>query len=254
MSTDWYLDEQLWQDFYHCMFSPADFQRAEVQTQAMLNLLGVMPHSVLDLGCGPGRHSLALARSGCAITAIDTSAFLLQRLREKLQQHNTAEQDDLQIDIEQTDMRSFSRPQAFDLVVCLWSSFGYFEAAADNHKVLQQSLANLRAGGRLVIDVAGKESLLRQLQPVHADEFDDGSLLITRPVLIDDMTRMEVEWLLLHADDTVARTCFTHFIYSAAELQQMLHQAGFSKVQCYGDWDGCDYDLDAERLIVVAEK
>ncbi len=254
MSNAWYLDEQLWRDFYHCMFSPKDFQCADEQTSAMLNLLGLMPESVLDLGCGPGRHSLPLARSGCAVTAIDTSAFLLQRLREQLQQHNAAENDDLEINIEQADMRTFSRPQAFDLVVCLWSSFGYFEASEDNQQVLQQCHDNLRSGGRLVIDVAGKEILLRQLQPVHADEFDDGSLLITRPVLLDNMTRMEVEWLLIRADDTLARTQFTHFIYSASELEQMLRQTGFSAVQMFGDWDGCEYDLDAERLIVVAEK
>jgi len=254
MSSAWYLDEQLWQDFYHCMFSPADFQRAGYQVAALLNLLGQMPQTVLDLGCGPGRHSLPLARSGCAVTAIDTSTFLLQRLHQHLQDHNAAEQDDLSINIEQVDMRTFSQPAAFDLVVCLWSSFGYFDTPEDNLRVLQQSHANLCAGGRLVIDVAGKEILLRQLQPVHADEFDDGSLLITRPAPIDNMTRMEVEWLLVRADDSVARTQFTHFIYSTAELQQMLQQTGFSNIQFYGDWDGCDYDLDAERLIVVAQK
>jgi len=254
MSQAWYLNEQLWRDFYHCMFSPEDFQRAEDQTSAMLNLLGLMPQTVLDLGCGPGRHTLPLARSGCDVTAIDTSAFLLQRLREQLQQHKLDEDDDLSIHIEQADMRSFSSAQAFDLVVCLWSSFGYFDTPEDNQQVLQHSHDNLRQGGRLVIDVAGKETLLRELQPVHADEFEDGSLLITRPVLIDDMTRMDVEWLLLRSDDSVARTHFTHFIYSAAELRQMLVQAGFSAVQFYGDWDGSDYDLDVDRLIVVAEK
>jgi len=254
MSNPWYLDEQLWQDFYHCMFSAADFQRGEDDVAALLNLLGLMPQTVLDLGCGPGRHSLPLARSGCDVTAVDTSPFLLQRLREHVQQHNASEHDDLDIRSEQVDMRSYRSTQAFDLVVSLWSSFGYFDTPEDNLQVLQASHHNLRPGGHLVIDVAGKEILLRELQPVHADEFADGSLLITRPALIDNMTRMEVDWLLLRADDSVARARFTHFIYSAAELQQMLQQTGFSSVQCYGGWDARDYDLDAERLIVVAEK
>ena len=45
------------------------------EVRALTDLLGLGPQSrVLDVGCGPGRHALALAAAGCSVTGIDISA------------------------------------------------------------------------------------------------------------------------------------------------------------------------------------
>jgi SAM-dependent methyltransferase len=43
----------------------------------------VRPGRVLDLGCGPGRNAVWLARQGCAVTGVDFSAGALERAREQ---------------------------------------------------------------------------------------------------------------------------------------------------------------------------
>ncbi len=250
MQDNWFFDEQLWQDFYDCMFSSTDFQRAEQQIDALFAYLGYLPERILDLGCGPGRHALPLAQRGCRVTALDSSALLLDKLRSAMA---ASDVEASQIEILHQDMRTFSRPGHYDLITSLWTSFGYFDDEQDNLELLRQCHSNLNAEGVLLIDTVGKEYLTRNLQPVHARDYDDGRILIERPVLNDNMTRVSIEWLLINGEQ-VKRTEFSHAIYSGVELADRLHDAGFEDVVLYGDWEAGDYNIDAERLIAVARK
>jgi len=53
--------------------------------QALYGSLG--GQKVLDVGCGTGRHTLALARAGARVTALDQSTEMLDRARVKLHGH-----------------------------------------------------------------------------------------------------------------------------------------------------------------------
>jgi SAM-dependent methyltransferase len=247
MAADWYFDEQLWKEFYSCMFSPAQFELAEEQVEQITSLIGRQPERVLDLACGPGRHTLPLLRNGCKVTAVDTSPFLMNDLMQRL------DAESLQADVVHADMRSFRRDNSFDLAVCLWSSFGYFEAPEDDRKVLTNIFNSLRDNGQFIIDTVGKEYMLRQLEPVHVREFDDGGVLFERPQLVNNCSRIINDWTLVR-DGEVFRTSFSHTVYSAVELQDRLFAAGFTSVAVYGDLGGSEFDADSDRLVVVAGK
>lgn len=243
MSDEWYLDEDFWRVFGPLMFDGQGFSEGEREIEQLVELLGARPDAVLDLGCGPGRHALPLARRGCAVTAVDTSPALLDDL--------TAEAGELPIEPVRADMREFVRESAFDLVLVMWTSFGYFADEADHERVLDNIRASLRPGGRLVLDLVGLEYLCRHLQPVHLTEYDDGRLLVERPVLVDEMRRVENEWLLIDGD-RVHRRHWSHRVWSAGEITRLLAERDFAIESVCGDYRGADYDLEAERLIVIA--
>ncbi|MGY6631301.1 MAG: class I SAM-dependent methyltransferase [Wenzhouxiangella sp.] len=245
MSTDWYLEDEFWRNFGPLMFNEESFQLAADQLPGLLKLIGTEPGNVLDLGCGPGRHSLPLAASGYPVTAVDTSKTLLEHLE--------AARGDLPIEIVEADMREFVRADAFDLVLLMWTSFGYFEDEADHARVLDNIHQSLKPGGRLVLDLVGVETLARTLEPAHVTEYDDGRLLLERPMLTDDMTRIDNEWLLIDGDE-VLRQHFSHRVWSAGEIRRLLAHHGFDVIAIHGDYDGADYDLDAERMIVIAQR
>ncbi len=245
MADEWYFDERLWEQFYDCMFSAAQFEAGEAQVSQLIGLLGREPERVLDLACGPGRHTLPLCRAGFAVTAVDSSEYLLTDLRRRLQHEG------LSAEVLQRDMREFTRPDSYDLALCMWSSFGYFDRPEDDLKVLKNVVAALNAGGRFVLDVVGKEYLARQLEPVMVRDFPDGAMLIEQPCLIDNMTRLSNRWTLVRGD-SVYRTSFSHRCYSALELEDRLFAAGFKSVAIYGGLDGSEYNLDSERLLIVA--
>lgn len=245
--NQWYTDEEFWDTFGSLMFGEGQFTEAAEQLPDLLGLAGIEPVEVLDLGCGPGRHALPLARAGYRVRAVDTSARLLAELDRR------AAEADLEVRCEQADMRKYRDPEAFDLVVVMWTSFGYFEDEVDHRRVLDNIRVSLRPGGRVLLDLVGLEYLCRNLEPVHLTEYEDGRILVERPVLTDNLSRLENQWLLI-AGDRVHRTEFSHRVWSAGEITRLVEEAGLDLVAIYGGYGGEDYDLEAERMIVVAEK
>ncbi len=244
----WYLDERFWQLFYPVMFGPERFELARRQVPQLLRFLDLSRGQVvLDLACGPGRHSVPLAQAGLRVTGLDASPFLLQQARAYAREAGVKPRWLRQ------DMRAPLGEGEYEAVLCLWSSFGYFDDPGDDLLVLQQVRRALKPGGRLLLDLVGKETLLRELQPVHCTEFEHGDLLFERPVLTDNMRRLENVWYLIR-DGQVHEQTWAHNIYTAAELEQLCRQAGFSRIEAYADLDGGEYDLEAERLLLLAVK
>ena len=244
---DWFEDETFWNKLYPFLFTDSKLEAADSEVDSVLQLAGLEHGDVLDLACGPGRHSVALAKQGFRVTGVDLSAFLLGKARERARAH------DVDIEWVQEDMRRFVRPETFDLAISLFSSFGYFDNCDDDLRVLRNLHKSLRAGGTLVMELAGREPLARGFHPTTSKELADGRLLVERHQVVDDWTRIENQWIVI--EDGVATTFrFDFTVYSGRELKDLLLQAGFSQVQLFGAYDARGYDLDAERLIAVARK
>jgi hypothetical protein len=104
-----------------------------------------------------------------------------------------------------------------------------------------------------VIDVLGKERLARNWLSAICSNLEDGSLLLQRPEVCADWTRIRNEWVLIKEGCARSFT-FEHTIYSGRELKNILLEAGFGQVTLYGDLQGGSYGIDADRLIAVAYK
>jgi SAM-dependent methyltransferase len=244
---EWFENDDFWRDFYPFMFPAERFAAAPDEVSRLLTLTQCDGGSVLDLCCGPGRHSVELARRGFQVTGVDRSPFLLERAREH------AASSGASIEWVKQDMRNFVRPASFDLACSLFTSFGYFEDERDDLRVLRNLYQSLKAKGVLVMEVLGKERLARVWKDTMCTELADGSLVFQRPQIRDDWTRIRSEWTLVK-DGSARSFTFEHTIYSGRELKDRLLSCGFKEVRLFGDQQGSPYSLDALRLIAVAHK
>ena len=244
---DWFEDESFWSKLYPFLFTDRKLEAAEVEVDSVLQFAGLDQGDVLDLACGPGRHSVALAKRGFRVTGVDLSAFLLGKAKQR------ARTQDVDLEWIQEDMRRFVRPEAFDLALSLFTSFGYFESKDDDRKVLRNIRKSLRTGGTLIMEIAGREALARRFHPTTSKELDDGRLLVERHEVVDDWTRIRNQWIVIE-DGTATSFKFDVTVYSGQELKNMLFDAGFADVKLYGAHDGREYALNAERLIAIARK
>jgi hypothetical protein len=85
------------------------------------------------------------------------------------------------------------------------------------------------------------------------DVLDDGTMIVQRPEICDDWTRVRNDWIIIKGSQ--AKTFkFHHTIYSGQELKDRMEQVGFDSVKLYGDLDGRPYDSNAQRLIITGLK
>lgn len=245
---DWFTDESFWERLYPVLFSDERFAAAGDEARQLIELTGVRSGAALDLCCGPGRHAIALAREGFSMTGVDLSEFLLGKARAR------AAADGVEVEWVRDDLRTFVRPGAYDLVLNLFTSFGYFALPSDNMQALRNMTESLSETGCLVIDTLGKEALAERL-PLNRQptEERDGSLLIQRMEVVDDWCRVRSEWMLVRGD-RAERFHFEHTLYSGHELRELMNWAGLSDVQLYGGLDGRPYGPGATRLVAVGRK
>jgi SAM-dependent methyltransferase len=118
---------------------------------------------VLDVGCGPGRHSLALARRGIETHGVDLSpdfVALAQR---------SAEQEGLPATFAVQDVRTLDEPEQYDAVVCLCQG-GFGLLGGDDAEVIGRIAATIRPGGRLALTAFSAPFAIRWLE--DGEEFD----------------------------------------------------------------------------------
>lgn len=247
---DWYENDRFWELMRPYMFPDERWERATEEVDALVERLDLKPgDDVLDVPCGPGRHALELADRGMELTAVDRTRLFVEEVEE------LAEQQGLDIEVQMEDMRQFRRPGFYDAILNLFTSFGYFEDQEDDRRVLELFFENLRPGGAVVLEMAGKEGLARNYCARDWNEFDDGAILLEHRELSQDWSWITNRWILLTPDEQRHEFRLGHRLYSGAELRRLVERAGFVDVEVTGSLDGKeDYPPDSFRLVVVGRK
>jgi SAM-dependent methyltransferase len=154
-------------EHYSRMFG--DFEVKAAEQGALLERLGVTAASpgalAVDLGCGSGFQSIALARLGYRVLAVDFSRRLLDEL--------TARTRGLAVEAVAGDIRDVARlaPQGITLAVCMGDTLSHLEREADLDRLFQGVASRLVLGGRLVLsfrDLSGELCDLDRVIPVGA--------------------------------------------------------------------------------------
>lgn len=247
MEREWHADERFWRDLYPYMFKPEVYELAKEQVDQVLALSGCESGKVLDLCSGPGRHSVLLAGRGFEVTGVDRTRFLMDKAKA------FAEEAGVRVEWVEADMRQFRRENAFDLVLNLFTSFGYFEDGAEDRMVLEHVLASLRPGGTFMMQLMSRERLAKIFLETSSEAFPDGTLLVQRRWVVKDWTAIANDWMLVRGGQ-VEHYPFEHRVYAGSELRTLLEKVGFRDVQLFGGLDGRPYDTEALYLVAVARR
>lgn len=115
----------------------------------LVDSLGLAAGSrVLDVGCGPGRHSLELGRRGMRVHGIDISASFVDVARAAADREGLGDR----VTFERLDARIAAFPPVFDAAVCLCQgAFGLMDHLSHDLEILSGLAAALKPGGAFAL-------------------------------------------------------------------------------------------------------
>ncbi|MBI4553565.1 MAG: methyltransferase domain-containing protein [Candidatus Latescibacteria bacterium] len=250
-SAEWYT--QAFRLDYLRVYPHRNDDEARRQVEFLIRTLRLAPGlDVFDLGCGDGRHAIPLARRGYRVTGLDLSGDLLDRARER------ARTLGLTITFIRGDMRDIPYDEAFDLVVCFFTSFGYFQEDEENERVLHAIARALRPAGRFFIDYLNRDYVLQTLVP-HDRREQDGLIIEQERWVTGEPDRtgsaVRINKRVTVTEAGVSRTYEESVrMYTLAELTAMAARAGLTMTHTFGEFDGRPFGADTPRLIVVGTK
>lgn len=228
-------------------------RRAPGEVDEILELLAerfdASPGSVLDVACGVGHHVVAFAERGLAAEGFDVSERYVEVARGKVDEAG------VDADVWVGDMREVEGTVGeYDLVTCLWNSFGYFDDAT-NRAILEGFASLLAPGGTLVMEVAFRDAILAEFDEDNV--VDDGDRLVAEEWSYDPATgRYAVDRHLFDRADggLEHRGSSTWDVrsYSPPEIEWLCRDVGFGTARTFGGFDGSSPSLESGRLVVVA--
>jgi SAM-dependent methyltransferase len=211
------------------------------------NLLELIPwkksQSVLDLCCGYGRHSRYLAQLGWRVTGVDLSAPLLQEAI-----HLTL---NMPIQYMRCDMREIPFYQEMDLVVNMFTSFGYFDSDEENEKVIDGVSHSLKDGGHFILDYLNPIYVEENLIPVSREEVGAVELIQYRKVEEGHVHKK----IIIKSSSEEKRYAEVIKLYPLDKMVSMLQDRGLIVQYILGDYDASRFNQrKSPRMILICQK
>jgi cyclopropane fatty-acyl-phospholipid synthase-like methyltransferase len=201
--------------------------------------------SILDMGCGTGRHSVALAQHGFCVTGVDLSEHMLEKSRARAVAAKT------QVTFIQCDATTFRSGPVFDAAVGLCEgAMGLLGQGDDpierDLTVLRNINAALKPNGQLIVNALNVFRVARRVG--HAGEAET----------FDVMSQTTLSTVVFETLDGPVEIACRERLYTPTEFALMLRVAGFAVEHVWGgtagNWRREPMDLDEYELMAVARK
>lgn len=217
------------------------FAKGTVQEVRFLIELLELPSgsSILDIGCGPGRHSLELARRGFRTEGIDISDRFVDIANQ------IAEAEGLSAKFHVQDAKLMQFEPIFDAAICLCEgAFGLAGSDEAHKKILDNIFGALRPGGQFVLSAINSYNVVQQ-RPSN-DVFDPYTA-----------TSRDIETIYNpQGESQEAMICTTTFTFR--ELKLLLERSGFRVDAGYGctvgNFERKPLTIDDIEIMMVATK
>jgi len=219
---------------------------------------------ILELGCGTGRITMALAEAGKRITGLDLSERMLEHAVKKRASLVVEARE--RVHLVQGDMTHFELGEKFRLIIIPFRPFQHLLDVRQQMDCLACVRKHLAPGGRLILDVFQTDAE-RMHDPVHMRETpvreyraaDGRQVKISEKIAAfhraEQINDVEMIFSVVHPNGKKERLVFAWPLryFFRYEVEHLLARCGFNVTALYGNFDRTPIDDSSPEMIFVAE-
>ena len=245
MKSEWFKDWFNTQEYLY-VYQHRNENDAEDHIKLILGNVKIPSAAkILDMACGAGRHAIILARKNFHLTAVDLSENLISIAEQSAQNEN------LKINFVQSDIRKYETKDKFDLIINLFTSFGYFESDEENFAVLQKAYHLLVENGFFVLDFFNSEFLQQNLVEFSEENLGGAEIHQYRKIKENRVTKK----IVITKNSNLSTYEESVRMFTKDEIVNAIQNIGFDIYKTFGDFLGNEFDrLNSPRLIMICKK
>jgi 2-polyprenyl-3-methyl-5-hydroxy-6-metoxy-1,4-benzoquinol methylase len=240
-------------DYYDRLMAEAPYDKWVEFAIFMFKTYGTDLSTVADLGCGTGRITRQLAKSGYQLYGIDASEDMLTHANmEAMEQH-------VAIDWIHQDLRDFQGLNDLDAAVSFCDVINYLTTEEDVKKAFRNIHQSLKPEGLFLFDVHSLQHVESNLkEQTFAEIYDDVSYVwFCEPGESEGEVLHDLTFFVLDTDQ-YDRFDEQHHqrTFSVNTYQTMLQETGFECIGVFGDFSTKQDSIanSTERIFFVAKK
>lgn len=190
--------------YYDLLYKDKDYEAEARYIAGMIRQYHPQATSILDLGCGTGKHAEYLARMGFVVHGVDMSETMLACAQQR--KLSLPPEIAARLAFSHGDVRLVRTGQAYDVVISLFHVMSYQTANADLQAAMQTAAAHLHAGGLFLFDFWYGPAVLTQKPEVRVRRLEDDAIKV-----------MRIAEPVMHANENVIDVNYTIFIEGRAD-------------------------------------
>jgi SAM-dependent methyltransferase len=205
--------------YYNLLYRDKDYSGEAAYVRSLIQEQHPKARTVLDLGCGTGRHASLLARMGYELTGVDRSHEMLAVARAQpsaAEPGGDSPRPRVSPVFVQGDIRAVRLGKTFDVVISLFHVMSYQTKNEDLRAAFDTAREHLNPGGLFIFDCWYGPAVLSHRPEVRVRRLEDDEILVTRlaePVLHPNENLVDVRYEIFVRDklrDRVDELSETH--------------------------------------------
>lgn len=219
---------------YDILYFDKNYEKECDFIKALFDKYECQPKTILDLGCGTGKHALILAENGYKVTGIDRSSFMLEIAKKK------AKSKGLDVEFIKGDLTSIVLNRRFDAVLSMFAVMGYQVTNQAVSSVCKLAKESLIPGGLFIFDCWYGPAVLTNKPTIRIKEIssknNDRVIRLAEPELSMINHTVKVKYRVLRVKNgKFTEALETHIVrfFFPQEVRYFLEVAGFRTVDFY---------------------
>lgn len=245
--------------YYNLLYKDKDYAGEAEYAHNLIQKYNSGAKSILNLGCGTGRHDFLLAEKGYSVTGVDMSEDMLAVANSQLSTFNS---NSSTLNFIQGDIRSVRLNRKFDSIISLFHVMSYQTSNDDLKAAFETVKAHLGQGGTFIFDCWYGPAVLTDRPIVRVKRLEDGEIDVTRiaePVMHPNENMVDVNYHIFIKDklqgsyEEVKETHRMRYLFKP-EIEAMLDIAELKLIHCEEWMTGKELCFDSWGACFIAEK